>query len=85
VFHQQIVELIGSQRLNAFFRRVVAELRLVFAVIDPTEHGRFVPWNRLILDLLLQRKLDECITEMRAYLAAAEEMMQLALERPAGT
>ena len=35
VFHQRIVQLIGSEHVETFFRRIVAELRLGFAAIEP--------------------------------------------------
>jgi DNA-binding GntR family transcriptional regulator len=84
VFHQQIVELIGSERITAFFRRIVAELRLGFAALEPTEHKRYVGWNRELVTLLLDGKLDACAAEMRAYLASAEEMVQRAIGNRAG-
>ena len=83
LFHQQIVQLIGSDRLEAFFRRIVAELRLGFAAIQPSDHGRFVAWNRLLSDLLLSGEVDRCRSEMRDYLAAAETMVQAALAKQA--
>jgi DNA-binding GntR family transcriptional regulator len=79
LFHQQIVQLIGSDRIAAFFRRIVAELRLGFAAIEPSDHGRFVTWNRLLSDLLLERDAAHGRAEMQRYLAAAEEMIQQAL------
>ena len=79
LFHQQIVQLIGSDRIAAFFRRIVAELRLGFAAIEPSDHGRFVTWNRLLSDLLLERDAARGRAEMQRYLAAAEEMIQAAL------
>jgi len=79
LFHQQIVQLIGSDRIAAFFRRIVAELRLGFAAIEPSDHGRFVTWNRLLSDLLLERDAARGRDQMRRYLAAAEEMIQAAL------
>lgn len=83
VFHQRIVALIGSERVDDFFRRIVAELRLVFAAIAPAQHGRFVEWNRTLAELLLAGHLAECANEMRAYLAEAEEMIQHALDTAA--
>lgn len=79
VFHQQIVELIGSDRTSAFFQRIVAELRLGFAAMEPEQHGPYVAWNRVLADLLLAGELDRCASEMRAYLADSEEMLQRAL------
>ena len=80
LFHQQIVELIGSERISIFFRRLGAELRLVFsATLQPSQHGPFVPWNRLLVDLLRAGETEACAQEMRDYLAAAEEMIQRAL------
>jgi DNA-binding GntR family transcriptional regulator len=79
LFHQQIVQLIGSDRLTTFFRKIVAELRLGFAAIEPSDHDRFVAWNRVLADLLLDGELERCRNEMREYLSAAEEMIQRAL------
>jgi DNA-binding GntR family transcriptional regulator len=84
LFHQKIVQLIGSEHVESFFRRIVAELRLGFAAIDPPMHDRFVSWNRLLIDLLLAGDLERCRDEMRRYLLAAEEMICEALAlRPA--
>ena len=83
VFHQKIVELIGSNRINDFFRRIVAQLRIVFAAFDPTDHGRFVEWNRLLADMLLAGNIEQCGSELRRYLATAEQMLARALESDA--
>jgi DNA-binding GntR family transcriptional regulator len=84
LFHQRIVQLIGSEHIETFFRRIVAELRLGFAAIEPSKHNRFVSWNRLLADLLLAGDVDRCRDEMRLYLLAAEEMIceALALRLP---
>ena len=58
VFHQKIVQLIGSEHVETFFRRIVAELRLGFAAIEPSMHDRFVSWNRILVDLLLAGDLE---------------------------
>jgi DNA-binding GntR family transcriptional regulator len=79
VFHQKIVELICSERITSFFRKIVAELRLGFAVLDPIEHKRYVAWNRELIELALDGELDACAKEMRAYLADSEAMLQRAL------
>jgi DNA-binding GntR family transcriptional regulator len=79
VFHQRIVELIGSERTSAFFQRIVAELRLGFAAMEPEQHGPYVARNRVLTNLLVARELDRCASEMRAYLRDAEEMLQRAL------
>jgi len=80
LFHQRIVQLIGSEHVEAFFRRIVAELRLGFAAIEPSMHDRFVSWNRLLSDLLLAGDLEHCREEMRRYLVAAEAMILEALD-----
>jgi len=82
VFHQQLVGVLGSERIEEFFRRVVAELRLAFSVFDPANHGRFVPWNRRMIDLLLAGERDACAREMGEYLRAAEEMILEHLPAP---
>jgi DNA-binding GntR family transcriptional regulator len=79
VFHQRIVQLIGSEHVETFFRRIVAELRLGFAAIEPSMHDRFVSWNRILADLLLAGDVKRSRDEMRGYLVAAEAMILEAL------
>ena len=78
VFHQRLVELIGSERINNFFRVIDAELRLAFAKVEhaPDFFRPFVPRNRAITELLLVGDRKAAAAELRAYLAEAERMIR---------
>jgi DNA-binding GntR family transcriptional regulator len=77
VFHQRLVELIGSERISNFFRVIDAELRLAFARIEhaPDFFRPFVPRNRAIAELLLAGERAAAAAELKAYLAEAERMI----------
>lgn len=73
-FHQELVALIGSTRIDAFFATVLAELRLVFAMVSDQEalFSPHVAWNEKMCRLLERGKQDACLKEMDRYLAHAE-------------
>jgi DNA-binding GntR family transcriptional regulator len=76
-FHQQIVDLIGSERISAFFHSVEAELRLAFARVEHEAafFSPFLPRNRMLAELIIQGRVDEACAEMRGYLAEAERLI----------
>ena len=77
VFHQQLVDLIGSVRISAFFRVVDAELRLAFAVVERAEafFHPFIARNRRLAELLLAGDRATAGEELEAYLDEAELMI----------
>jgi DNA-binding GntR family transcriptional regulator len=77
VFHQRLVELIGSERISAFFRVVDAELRLAFALVEPAElYAPFIPRNRKIAELLVAGNRRAAADELTAYLDEAERVLR---------
>jgi DNA-binding GntR family transcriptional regulator len=76
-FHQQIVDLIGSERISAFFHSVEAELRLAFARVEHEAafFSPFLPRNRLLAELIIEGRVDEACAEMRSYLGEAERLI----------
>jgi DNA-binding GntR family transcriptional regulator len=73
-FHQHLVELIGSERISAFFRVVDAELRLAFALVEPAElYTPFIPRNRKIAELLIAGDRRAAAKELTEYLEQAEQ------------
>jgi DNA-binding GntR family transcriptional regulator len=76
-FHQAIASLAGSPRTDEAMRRVLAELRLVFHVMDAprTFHERYLPGNRAIADLLAAGDFEAAERELGAYLDAAEAQL----------
>jgi DNA-binding GntR family transcriptional regulator len=76
-FHQAIAALAGSPRTEETMRRVLAELRLVFHVMDAprTFHERYLPGNRRIAELLTAGDFEAAERELGSYLDAAEAQL----------
>ena len=77
VFHQRLVEGIGSERISAFFRVVDAELRLAFAMVKhaPAFFRPFIARNRRLAELLLAGDRATAAQELVAYLDEAERLL----------
>ncbi|GAA2840380.1 GntR family transcriptional regulator [Kribbella solani] len=73
-FHQQLIGLAGSSRMDAVTGRLLAELRLLFHVIAaPRElHEPYIGRNRALLELLEARKYDEAAADLHEYLLDSE-------------
>lgn len=86
-FHQELVSLAGSPRLDNLMRRLLAELRLAFHVMShPGEfHEPYLLRNRSLVSLLQAGKADEAAAELRAYLEDAEaQLLRAFQQRDAG-
>lgn len=73
-FHQTLVALLGSARMDAFFRVTVAQLRLAFAVMDDEAEFQ-APWvsrDREICDLLRSGRSTDAKAALRLYLDDSE-------------
>ncbi|MDQ1717256.1 MAG: hypothetical protein QOE71_1776 [Pseudonocardiales bacterium] len=73
-FHQEIVALAQSPRLDELMRRLLAELRLAFHVMHGSQefHEPYLVRNRKMVTLLRRKKLDQAVQELRAYLEDAQ-------------
>ncbi len=76
-FHQCLVELGGSRRINEVTRRLLAELRLVFHAVASPEvlYGAYVGRNRALLDLLVAGQAEQAAEDLRQYLRDSEEQL----------
>ena len=76
-FHQALVALLGSARLDDFFRVTIAQLRLAFAVM--TDEAEFqAPWveyDRKICDLIRSGRRQEAKAALRLYLDDSERQV----------
>lgn len=76
-FHQALVALLGSPRIDAFFRVTVAQLRLAFAIM--TDEAEFqAPWvtrDREICDLIRCGRSKDAQAALRLYLDESERMV----------
>jgi DNA-binding GntR family transcriptional regulator len=76
-FHSAIVALAGSRRLNDLMDRVLAELRLVFHVMDDPRrlHEPYVRRNAEIAALIERGRTDEAADALAGYLDDAESRL----------
>ncbi|MGW2721695.1 GntR family transcriptional regulator [Streptomyces sp. NPDC001492] len=76
-FHQALVALLGSHRTDAFFRVIVAQLRLAFAVMaDEAEYQE--PWvarDREICNLVRGGRRQDAKDALRLYLDDSERQV----------
>lgn len=81
-FHQELVALAGSPRLDALIRRVLAEMRLIFALVpDPQPLYRpYVAHNRDVFQGLYEGKFTATAGYLDGYLRRSEAALQSTLE-----
>ncbi|WP_410216359.1 GntR family transcriptional regulator [Paracoccus sp. (in: a-proteobacteria)] len=82
-FHAAIVSLGDSPRLNGFFARIAAELRLVFGLLDSPEqlHAPFIASNRQILNALEAGNAAAAAAHLAGYLDQSERVVMAAFAR----
>ncbi|GGS69667.1 GntR family transcriptional regulator [Planobispora rosea] len=76
-FHQALAALNGSPRLDETMRHLLAELRLVFHVMDNPRafHEPFVARNRELADLMEAGRAAQAERALESYLDDAEELL----------
>lgn len=76
-FHQAVAALAQSPRVTEVMGHLLAELRLVFHVMDAPQafHQAYLPENRAILELLAMGELDAAESAMATYLDVAEAQL----------
>jgi DNA-binding GntR family transcriptional regulator len=72
-FHQELVALAHSPRLDDLMRRLLAELRLAFHIMSSSGqfHEPYVLRNRNLVTLLQHGKADDASRELQSYLKDA--------------
>ncbi|WP_416402048.1 GntR family transcriptional regulator [Alicycliphilus denitrificans] len=82
-FHQAIVELADSERLNEMFSHLLAELRLAFGLLNDPEflHAPYVDSNVKIVELFEAGKPQEAATALGDYLVHSERIVLAAYAR----
>lgn len=73
-FHQAVVGLLNSERLDRFFRTILAQLRLGYsqAGVAADLHAGWVERDRRIVDFVLSGQREAAAEEMRLYLEDSE-------------
>lgn len=76
-FHAELAALARSSRLDELMRRVLAELRLAFHVMEAAAafHEPYLRRNRAILQLLQAGRIEEAENELHSYLVEAERQL----------
>lgn len=76
-FHMAIVELADSERLNSMFSHLLAELRLVFGLMQDPEvlHGPFTEINERILELIEAGEFRQAADALNDYLLQSERIV----------
>jgi DNA-binding GntR family transcriptional regulator len=76
-FHEQIVALAGSPRLDAWMRQLTAELRLAFVAAPDIEalHRPFVAMNDAIAASYEAGRTQEAAAKLRDYLLTSERVV----------
>ena len=82
-FHQAIVELADSERLNEMFSHLLAELRLAFGLLNDPEflHAPYVDSNVKIVELFEAGKPQEAAAGLNDYLVHSERIVLAAYAR----
>jgi DNA-binding GntR family transcriptional regulator len=81
LFHQRIVELIGSPRIDDFFAGMLAQLRLSYASISDEARffGPYVAENRKLNDLIAAGRREEAARALKRYLDRSEPSTRAAV------
>lgn len=81
-FHRSLVSLAGSPRLDVMMRRLTAELRLLFSVVDNPRFlfQPFVSRNKTLLTLMTKGRFEEGADFLEAYLSDSEGSILAAFE-----
>ncbi|WP_428423893.1 GntR family transcriptional regulator [Pararhizobium sp.] len=83
VFHAAIVDLADSERLNAFYLQIAAELRLSFGLLDSPEllHEPYIELNAAIVEKLDAGEMQEAAAALESYLLQSERTVLAAFSR----
>jgi DNA-binding GntR family transcriptional regulator len=81
-FHRRLIGFLGSRRLDHFYARLLAELKLGLVLLDrrASDHQSLVSDHQSLLDLLMAGRRDECKTALRAHLEVAERNLIAVIE-----
>lgn len=80
VFHQKIVALLDSSRLDEFFAAMTKELRFYLTVLTKTETpDEVVAEHQLILDAIRSGDRDQAVAEIRTHIDASVQRLKAML------
>jgi DNA-binding GntR family transcriptional regulator len=87
LFHERLLALLGSRRLNRFFQEIQGELRLCLALVDRQEDdpAPLVAEHRELYELIENGEQQLCIESLEAHLADSEEILRSIVGRQRST
>lgn len=82
-FHRAMVQLNDSQRINDAFELALAEMRLIFSLMEDSRHLHepYISWNVRILEALEANDLPAAAKELELYLVKSQSDVLAALAR----
>jgi DNA-binding GntR family transcriptional regulator len=84
-FHERLVGLLDSPRLDRFFKTIQAELRLCLSIVDRHDDpGRLIAEHRELYELMASGRQEACIQRMTRHLADAEALVKDIVRRQKG-
>jgi DNA-binding GntR family transcriptional regulator len=83
LFHERLLSLLGSPRLDRFFQEIQGELRLCLALVDRHEDdpAPLVAEHRELCDLMQDGEPARCVQRLEAHLADSEEVLKSIVNR----
>jgi DNA-binding GntR family transcriptional regulator len=84
LFHERLVSLLGSRRLDRFFSAIQAEVRLCMSIVDrsASDTDALSAEHNELLELILGRKTQRCKDLLTGHLRDAEELIVATIDDP---
>jgi DNA-binding GntR family transcriptional regulator len=84
LFHERLVSLLGSRRLDRFFSAIQAEVRLCISIVDrsASDTEALTAEHTELLELILGRKTQRCKELLTGHLRDAEKLIVATIDEP---
>src|SRR5258706_6199837 len=84
-FHRRLVRLHRSARLQGFYNKVLAELRLGMVLVDRAHDDprRLIPQHQAMLEMLTTKQTEECVAVLSQHLDDSERRLRSIFAEPA--
>jgi DNA-binding GntR family transcriptional regulator len=78
LFHERLIEMLGSRRLSKFFETIQTEILLCLSIVDRShaDPGALAAEHRELLALITAGELERCAEVMSGHLAQSEETLK---------
>ena len=83
-FHSLLIRFLANRRLEAFYQKTIAELRMGMVLVDQRhDHpGMLIPVHRKLYQLLTAGRLKECAKILARHLDDSESRLARVLDNP---